>query len=93
MIAESKSEVVIFMYANAKIPEPFCRQTEKSHWAEMPQPAKEPPRTEAAGQKQPHAMQEVSAAETGTSAGQKQPANNQPDNLPLLAFLLMEFFH
>lgn len=87
MIAESKSEVVISMYANAKIPEPFCRRAEK------PQPAKEPPRTESAGQQKPHARQEFSAAETGTSNEQKQPSNSQPDNLPLLAFLLMEFFH
>lgn len=79
------------MYANAKIPEPFCRRAEK------PQPAKEAPGTESARQQKPHAGLEkpfaVSAAETGASAGQKQPSNSQPDNLPLLAFLLMEFFH
>ena len=73
MITESKSEVVISMYANAKIPEPFCRRAEK------PQPAKEPPGTEAVGQNNPH-------------DGQKKPTNSQPDNLPLLTFLLMEFF-
>ncbi len=90
MITESKSEVVISMYANAKIPEPFCRRAEK------PQPAKEPPGTEAVGQNNPHDGQKkpfaVSAAETGTSTEQKKTANSQPDNLPLLTFLLMEFF-
>ena len=90
MIAESKSKVVISMYANAKIPEPFCHRAEKPCWTEKPQPAKEPPGTEAAGQEKPFA---VSAAETGTSTEQKQTSNNQPDTLPLLAFLLMEFFH
>ena len=90
MITESKSEVVISMYANAKIPEPFCRRAEK------PQPAKEAPGTESARQQKPHDGQKkpfaVSAAETGTSTEQKKPTNSQPDNLPLLTFLLMEFF-
>lgn len=88
MIAESKSEVVIFMYANAKIPEPFCRRAEK------PPAGQEKSSTgynkSPAGHETPSA---VSAAETGTSTEQKQPSGSQSDPLPLLAFLLMEFFH
>ncbi len=85
MITESKSEVVISMYANAKIPEPFCRRAEK------PQPAKEPPGTEAVGQNNPHDGQKKPFA-VSASTEQKKPTNSQPDNLPLLTFLLMEFF-
>lgn len=81
MITESKSKVVISMYTNAKIPEPFCRRAEKPLRAEAAGSAAEPARPAAA----PAA---VSAAEAGVSSEQKQQ-----DTLPLLAFLLMEFFH
>lgn len=65
------------MYSNAKIPAPFCRPQGAPA---RPAPAAEPPEPA------------VSASETGTPAGKKQAAGSQPDTLPLLAFILAEFF-
>lgn len=68
------------MYSNAKIPAPFCRPEGT--------PARVVPPAAAAEPQKPA----VSASEAGTPAGKKQTGSGQPDTLPLLAFLLAEFF-